>query len=251
MRTRAARRTDRWWLLPLGACLAGLVLTVPFWLSDLDVRVAVWVRNWVAGDGDPSRRWWSAIAHHLPSVLTGVFGLGAIASIVAGLLDTGRGTLRPGLFVLLSLAVGCGLVTNALLKDRTGRPRPRDTVHLGGAWEYRPPWDLGVPGRGKSFPCGHATVPAMGFSLWLLWRRRRPRLAWWSLTGGAVLTAYVAAARMVVGAHWLSDVLWTLVVMVVVPAMLHRWLLGGGVRRAAVARTPMQPTRGSLDGAAT
>jgi lipid A 4'-phosphatase len=219
-------RNAPWWRLPTGVLLLGLLLTVPFWCSDLDVRIALAVQAWNDGlGGDQARRWWWQLPYYLPAVLSLGLGLGALAAVVGGLLRPERGWLRPSLFLLLSMALGCGLVTNLVLKDHWGRPRPRDTVQLGGGWEYHVPWEKGTAGRGKSFPCGHATVPALGFALWLLWRRRRPGLARWSLAAGAVLTAWVAAARMVAQAHWLSDVLWAVVVMVVVPALLHRLLL--------------------------
>ena len=217
---------ERWWLLPLGAVAIGLLLTIPFWISDLDLRVARVVQAWNDGRGGAQEdRWWWLLPYYLPAVLSLAIGLGSVWAIVGGLLQPARGWLRPGLFVLLSLALGSGAVSNLLLKDHWGRPRPRETVVFGGAWEYRVPWDKGVAGRGKSFPCGHATVPAMGFALWLLWRRRRPGLARWSLAGGAVLTAWIAAARLLAQAHWLSDVLWAVVVMVAVPALLHRLLV--------------------------
>jgi lipid A 4'-phosphatase len=219
-------RDRRWWLLPTGALAVGLLLTIPFWLGDLDVRVAHAVQAWNDGQGgDQEDRWWWLVPYYLPTVLSLGFGLAAVGAVVGGLLRPQRGWLRPGIYLMLVMAVGIGLITNLVLKDHWGRPRPRDTVQFGGGWDYLAPWDKGTAGRGKSFPCGHATVPALGFAVWLLWRRRRPVLARWSLAGGAVLTAWVAAARMLAQAHWLSDVLWAVVVMIVVPALLHRLLL--------------------------
>lgn len=224
----SSERSKPWWLLPGGAIVAGLLLSIPFWSSELDLRIAGQVHAWNEGQGGGEMaRWWWLVPYHLPGVLVLTLGLGAVWAVVGGLLQPTRGWLRPGLYILLVLAVGCGGITNLLLKEHWGRPRPRETVQLGGAWDYRSPWDKGVAGRGKSFPCGHATVPAIGFALWLLWRRRRPGLARWSLAGGGVLTVWVAAARLAAEAHWLSDVLWAVVVMVAVSALLHR-LLGIG-----------------------
>lgn len=219
-------REERWWLLPAWTIALGLLLTIPFWFGDLDVRVALAVLAWDDGHGgDQEIRWWWLAPYYLPTVLSLGLGLAAVGAVIGGLLRPERGWLRPGLYLMLVMVVGIGVVTNVVLKDHWGRPRPRDTVQLGGSWDYLVPWDKGTAGRGKSFPCGHATVPALGFALWLLWRRRRPGLAAWSLAGGAVLTAWVAAARMVAQAHWLSDVLWSVVIMIVVPALLHRLLL--------------------------
>ena len=228
----------RWWLLPAGTLVLGLLLTVPFWLGDLDLRVAQAVQAWNDGQGgDQEDRWWWLVPYYLPMVLSLGFGLAAVGAVVGGLLRPERGWLRPGIYLALVMAVGIGLVTNLVLKDHWGRPRPRDTVHFGGGWDYLAPWQKGTAGRGKSFPCGHATVPALGFALWLLWRRNRPVLSRWALGGAAVLTAWVAAARMLAQAHWLSDVLWAVVLMIVVSALLHRLLLAA----PAVERGPPRP----------
>ena len=207
---------ERWWLLPVAVLAAGLLLSVPFWCSDLDVRVALWVRAWnEARGGAEQDRWWWQLAYYLPITLAGGLVLGSIAAMV-------RGQWRAGLYIILVLALGCGLLVNLVLKDHAGRPRPRDTVPLGGAQAYRPPWDLDPGARGKSFPSGHVAVPPLGIALWLLWRRRRPSLARWCLSGGLAATAWVGAVRMLAQGHWLSDVMWSLVLMTVVAAVLHR-----------------------------
>lgn len=227
----------RWWLLPAGAIVLGLLLTVPFWQGDLDLRVAQAVQAWNdAQGGDQEDRWWWLVPYYLPMVLSLGFALAAVGAVVGGLLRPERGWLRPGIYLAVVMVVGIGAVTNLVLKDQWGRPRPRDTVHFGGSWDYLAPWQKGPAGRGKSFPCGHATVPALGFALWLLWRRRRPALARWTLGGAVVLTVWVAAARMLAQAHWLSDVLWAVVLMVTIPALLHRLLLA----TPAVERGPPQ-----------
>jgi len=234
MSAHAIEPSDRWWLLPLGALAVGLLLSIPFWSGDLDLRVATMVQAWNKDlGGSQQDRWWWLLPYYLPAILAIGIGLGAASAVVGGLLQPERGWLRPGLYVLLVLAVGCGGITNLLLKERWDRPRPRDTVGFGGVQTYQGPWAMGeMPGRGKSFPCGHATVPAIGFALWLLWRRRRPALARWSLAGGAVLVAWVSAARLLAQAHWLSDVLWAVVLMIVVAVALRRLVLAQGANRA-------------------
>jgi len=224
--TDALCEDARWWLLPALALAAGVLLSLPFWLGDLDLRAAAALQAWNDGRGGAEDdRWWWLVPYYLPAVLTLAIGGGAVAAVVRGLLRPDQGMMRAGAYVLLVLGLGCGVVTNLILKDHWGRPRPRETVMYGGLWEYTQPWAKGIAGRGKSFPCGHATIPAMGVALWLLWRRRRPRLAWSCLAGGAVLALWVGAARMLAQAHWLSDVLWALVVMTVVAALVHRLLM--------------------------
>lgn len=222
---RSARPALAAWA-PLLVFALGVLLTLPFWLSDLDLRVAHALLAWNhAQGGHEDRRWWWVLAYHLPPVLAVLLGGGGLLAIAIGLWKPQLASFRPGLYIVLVLALGSGLISNAVLKDHWGRPRPRDTVGLGGSWEYRAPWDKGVAGRGKSFPCGHATVPAALLALWLLWRRSRPRWAGAALAATIALTAYVSAARMVEQAHWLSDVLWAIVIMACVALVLHRWLI--------------------------
>lgn len=217
----------RWWLAPLVVLAATALLTVPFYLTDLDVAVA---RHLAALNREHGGAWQDVwywrVAYFVPTVMALLIAGGSIVAIVLGLArPAARSGLRPALFLLLAMALGPGLIANAVLKDHWGRPRPRETRELGGKWDYRAPWVMGVAGRGKSFPSGHVTVPACGLALWLLWRRRRPGLARWCLAGGLALSAYVGAARMVAGAHYLSDVMWAVTIVFVVSALLHRLIV--------------------------
>ncbi len=113
------------------------------------------------------------------------------------------------LIVILSLALGPGVLVNVILKDHWGRPRPRDVKEFGGRWEYSAPLSRGVSGRGKSFPCGHSSA---GYALavtYFLFRRKRPALAALSLLFALLLGSALGFARMAAGAHFLSDVLWS------------------------------------------
>jgi membrane-associated phospholipid phosphatase len=69
----------------------------------------------------------------------------------------------------------------------------------------------GVPGSGLSaFPSGHAamSVPTYGYLAWL-WLRRTPVRAerWCGTLVVALLLGIVVTARMVLGAHWPTDIL--------------------------------------------
>jgi len=217
---------DRWWLLPTGLLVVGLLLNIPFWITDLDLRVARAIAAWNEAAGRQQQdRWWWLVPYYVPTALVVGLILGGLYGIARGWRQPSSALLRPGLYVLLVLGLGCGLLVNVVLKDQWGRPRPRQVVEFGGTMAYLPPWQLGVPGSGKSFPSGHVAVPAACTCLWLLWRRRRPTLARWCLVGSLALAAWVGVARMLAQGHWLSDVLWATVLMFAVAAVLHRLLL--------------------------
>ena len=208
-----------WWLVPTLAVVGGLLATAVCWGGDLDLRLAQAVADWnQAHGGKVQDRWWWLLPYRLPAVLLALLGLGLLIAWL-------KGQRREAIYVMLVLVVGSGLFANLLLKDGWGRPRPRDTIALGGMMVYQQVWERGEAGRGRSFPSGHVTVPALVNALWLLWRRSRLRLARWSLAGGAVVALWIGAARVLAGAHWLTDLVWAVVIMAVTAGLMHRLVM--------------------------
>jgi lipid A 4'-phosphatase len=128
---------------------------------------------------------------------------------------------RAALYLVLALAIGPGLVVNAILKDHWGRARPSQTVQFGGDKQFTPAL---VPAsqceRNCSFSSGHA---ALGFSFvafaFLATDRRRRRLA--------VLCAVAAGGllglgRIAQGGHFLSDVVVSGLLVTATSWLLHR-----------------------------
>lgn len=114
---------------------------------------------------------------------------------------------RPCLFLVLAVALGPGLLVNGILKPAWDRPRPRQIERFDGSATYRAWWQPGGPGRGTSFPSGHA---AMGFVLIagaMLVPCRRVglrRVLFIAAFGYGIL---LGATRIVQGGHFLSDIL--------------------------------------------
>ncbi|WOP15195.1 phosphatase PAP2 family protein [Ottowia sp. SB7-C50] len=87
-----------------------------------------------------------------------------------------------------------------------------------------------VPGlvtSGYSFPSGHAAGALMVYGLlaWLLCQRASPRGRWLIGVAAALLIAAIAASRVLLGVHYLSDVLggllWAGMVLAVTVGMLQ------------------------------
>ena len=131
--------------------------------------------------------------------LVNISQLGGTAFIVPAALVLAafefRRTRSATVIAFLTLVVGGQFALSNLIKFVVGRPRP-SLAQLTGF-------------SGSSFPSGHATTVAACYSAFALVlgvrRSRRTRIAL-SSTAGAVIGA-VAATRVLLGVHWLTDVL--------------------------------------------
>ena len=193
-------------LLWVSACV--LVYGV-FRDGSLDNRVTAWFYD-AANPQHPwsqQSSWWVVVSYRGISILTVLLGLSIITCFALSFYHERLRHYRS-LCVLMFflLALGPGLVVNGILKDNWGRPRPRDTVEFGGHAHYEAPFVISDQG-GKSFPCGHCSVAFAlgGIGLWL--RRRSKRWFWFFLIASLLLGLVVGLARVAVGAHYLSDVL--------------------------------------------
>jgi membrane-associated PAP2 superfamily phosphatase len=130
---------------------------------------------------------------------------------------------RPCLVVVLTSLLAAGLVVNAVLKQYWGRPRPSQTIEFGGKWEYRPIFPPGPPGKGASFPCGHCTMGFVFLAMASFRRQSRP-LAYGGVAAGIVMGGLLSAARVVQGAHFFSDTIWSLGIVGMVAAALDIYL---------------------------
>jgi lipid A 4'-phosphatase len=155
--------------------------------------------------------------------LTDAVVIGVVALYLLGL-RRGRPVWRfdgrGAAFLLLALALGPGLLVNTVLKDHWGRARPTQVTEFGGTQIFSPaPLPADQCARNCSFPAGH---PAMGFYLvsfaLLLQDRRRSAAAGAAVAVGAL----VGVARMAQGGHFLSDVVFSGLLVCGVSLLLHR-----------------------------
>ncbi len=127
-------------------------------------------------------------------------------------------------FLLVAGLVGPGLIVDYGLKGHLGRARPVTVEAFGGTRQFTPVF---VPSReckrNCSFASGHVSGAAFAMAFgWLAGLRRR-RL--W-LMASIALSAWVAWARMAVGAHFLSDTIFAWYAV-----YLGCWLTEAGFRR--------------------
>ena len=129
---------------------------------------------------------------------------------------------RRWTFLFLALAIGPGLVANAVLKDHWGRARPRQVEAFGGSAAFTPPLiPAGECRRNCSFVAGDPTVGFVVHSVgYVVPARRRRRVFWGSMALGGAL----GLLRIGMGGHFFSDVLFAAAVVLLVSAGLHALL---------------------------
>jgi len=124
---------------------------------------------------------------------------------------------KPSLALILAFAIGAGFVAHALLKDHWGRPRPKQVIEYGGTQEFRPfykPNFFHQPYPSKSFPCGHCLSGFYFFSLAFAGQRLGKKWLFWSGIFLAVsLGGILSYTRMAQGGHFLSDTLFSALIM--------------------------------------
>ncbi len=127
-------------------------------------------------------------------------------------------------FMIAVLIAGPGLVANLVFKDNLGRARPRDVVEFGGTKAFTPPL---IPSRecprNCSFISGESSsMFAAFFALALLLPQYRIGL----LAVGIAAGTLAGAVRIIQGAHFLSDVLFSGVIMAMTVSLLHIAIVG-------------------------
>jgi lipid A 4'-phosphatase len=132
---------------------------------------------------------------------------------------------RAALFLIATLALGPGVLTNLILKDHWGRSRPIDVQQFGGTDRFTPWWDpRGDCPNNCSFIAGE---PSGAF--WTLAPAALAPVELLPLAYGAALAfgAATGVLRMAGGAHFFSDVVFAGVSMYLLVWLAHgliyRW----------------------------
>ncbi|MEQ8700904.1 MAG: phosphatase PAP2 family protein, partial [Bauldia litoralis] len=149
---------------------------------------------------------------------------------------------RATLLFAGTLAIGSGLLVNAVFKDQWGRARPAQIERYGGPLAFTPPALMADQcERNCSFTAGHPALifAGFGFALGLAGARRRRAVIAVAAVGGVV-----GLGRVVQGGHFLSDVLFSGLICFAVAAALAMLLPG------AMARWPGRAKFGAAEAAA-
>jgi lipid A 4'-phosphatase len=212
-----------WGLLIISAgLLIGLTWLATRWNMDLRLEARFYQSDsgWFLARSPV----WLFLYHYgtLPGLL---LTLAAAVCWIAGLKHCRlRRWRRQAMLVVLTSVIGAGLLVNAVLKPYWGRPRPRQTIAFEGRLPYHPVHQPGIPGQGASFPCGHCTMGFLFVTLAFCGHRSR-NLA---IAGGLFGLTYgllLGVARMIQGAHFATDVLWSLGIILLTAILLHFFVI--------------------------
>jgi membrane-associated phospholipid phosphatase len=136
-----------------------------------------------------------------------------------------RALLLPGraiILMIVTLALGPGLLVNVVLKDNSGRPRPQYVTQFGGDEAMRAWWDpRGDCDKNCSFVAGESSG-----AFWTMAGAAVAPPHWRAAAYGAALTfgAAVGVLRMSAGGHFFTDVVFGGIVVFLVIWLVHGWL---------------------------
>lgn len=204
------------------------IITVPFWLTGLDIKAQSFFFDFASNNwrfaGMPAVQ----ILYNF-GVYPGII-MTAIAAVLFGLSFAYKAMLKYrkiSLLVMLTLFLGPALAINVIMKNYSGRPRPREIKEFNGRMEFRNVLQLGTPGRGHSFPCGHASMGFLFMGLYFALRKKNGPAAYAALFGGLLYGSAMGAARMAQGAHFLSDCIWAAGITFISAEIAWFKILGG------------------------
>lgn len=234
----------RYWLPQVvGLAVLALLGTVPFWLTDLDLRAQV--PFYRGGLDEPwfgaSEPLWFFLYQAAP-MITGLVVLGGLLVIAAGQHWGRIRRLRVHAVFIMTVAIlGPGLIVNGVLKEQIGRPRPHQVEAFGGTKAYLPPLKVGERGGGMSFPSGHASVGFMLTAFFLIWLRSCPLRAWSALLGSVAFGGLLGLGRMAAGDHFLSDVIWSAVIVYGIAVVLYYFVFRIPQRESSASDAERSP----------
>jgi len=208
----------------IGLALAlGAASAVFYGFPAIDIVVSQWI---FTGENGPAL----ALARWAGWGITIALLAGAVTVFVRRQMRHGHGG-REMVYVLAVLAIGPGLIANALLKDNWGRARPREVIEFGGDKHFTPAWVISDQCAGNcSFVSGEGAFAFTIIALAMLapagYRRRRSMIA--ALAFGSA----VSLVRMAQGAHFLSDSVIGALLVALTAALLHCLIFDRGDREA-------------------
>jgi len=186
-----------------------ILLTVIIFIYDLDVNFEKLFWNNTEGWSYKDYQPWKALYHYgnIPALIVSI---GSLILLLMSFYKPHYLKYRKiSSYLVLAMIIGPGLLINSLFKEHWGRPRPRSIIEFGGTDHHLQVWEKGISGKGKSFPCGHASVGFYFFTFFFLLRKRFKKTAVLVFVLALFYGGLIGLARMIQGGHFASDVVWS------------------------------------------
>ncbi len=221
---RAMNRTG----LFIGLSLFGVIALVFGIYPELDLKLTALFFDPQARTFPLKLNGFASFARDAAMWIAWAFALPSIAALVIKLIWPDRPLMVSGcaiMFLLATLALSAGVLTNFTFKSYWGRPRPVAVTQFGGDLKFVPWWDpRGGCGRNCSFFSGEGAT-----AFWTLAPAALAPPAWRPLAYAAatVFGAATSLLRMAFGGHFFTDVaiagLVTFLVIWLVHGFVYRW----------------------------
>ena len=197
-----------------GFCLKFLILPILLWSlftpwsSELDLKIAHYFYE--TGGFHSPHSFWDFIYQF--GILPGwMLVFLACAGYVCSFRSSLYSWRKPCLLIILTLAIGSGVIIHSIFKENWGRPRPLQVIEFGGKQFFRSYYEPNFNHqleRSKSFTSGHSSMGFVFFSLALAGMHLKRKKVFWT---GMVLAwgfgTILSLGRIARGGHFLSDTL--------------------------------------------
>jgi lipid A 4'-phosphatase len=221
---RAMNRTGLLIALSL-ALVIGLLFGI---YPELDLKLAALFYDPAARNFPLKYDALAAIARDASMWISWGLAVPAIVALLIKMMRPDRPLLIPGraiIFLLLTLTLSAGVLTNLTFKSYWGRPRPVVVTQFNGSDQFVPWWDpRGVCGRNCSFFSGEGATAFWTFAPAALTPPAWRPLAYAAATLFGVVTSVL---RMAFGGHFFTDVaaagLVTFLVIWLAYGYIYRW----------------------------
>ncbi|HEX4407880.1 MAG TPA: phosphatase PAP2 family protein [Xanthobacteraceae bacterium] len=211
------------------AFVVGVICAVD---PQLDIDLSELFFSRVIGLFDANSQWWVQLGRNSSRVIITLLVLPGFIAVLGKLIVPRRPMLieaRTALFLVATLAIGPGVVTNLILKDHWGRMRPIDLaqfdIHHNNTGQFTPWWDpRGECPNNCSFIAGE---PSGAFWTLAPAALAPPELRALAYGAALVFGTAVSILRIAAGAHFFSDTVFAGVFMYLViwsiHGLIYRW----------------------------
>ena len=207
------------------ALVVGLIFAV---YPELDLKLASLFYDPATRSFPLKMNWWAALARDGAMWIAWGLAAPAIVALIVKIARPDRPLLISGravIFLLLTLILSAGVLTNLTFKSYWGRPRPVVVTEFNGDLPFKPWWDpRGGCDHNCSFFSGEGATAFWTYAPAALTPPTWRPLAYAAATVFGIVTSVL---RMAFGGHFFSDVavagLVTFLVIWVVHGAIYRW----------------------------